>query len=61
MAPDVYIRVKKEDGLSYSLRVYDYLNPDAIKCPELMSFNPEYGSATIYENDRIIKFNFKPQ
>jgi hypothetical protein len=28
--------------------------------PELLSFNPEYGSSTLVETDTIIKFNFKP-
>ena len=28
--------------------------------PELVSFNPEYGSATLVETDTMIRFNFKP-
>ena len=60
-APSVYIRIKKEDMTAYQLRAFGYLELDNQRSPELISFDPPYGSSIILETDRIIKFNFKAQ
>jgi len=59
-APLVYIRVKKENMKPYVLRVFEYNNAANKLSPELLNFNPEYGSSTLVETDSMIKFNFKP-
>ena len=57
----MYIRIKKEDMTAYQLRAFGYLELDNQRSPELISFDPPYGSSIILETDRIIKFNFKAQ
>jgi len=41
------------------MRVFGYLGLDNQRAPELISFDPPYGSSIILETDRIVKFNFK--
>ena len=60
-APSVYIRIKKEDYTMYQMRIFGYLELKNQRAPELISFDPPYGSSIILETDRIIKFNFKAQ
>lgn len=60
-APSVYIRIKKQDFTAYTMRAFNYGNLQNQRCPELVSFDPPYGSSIILETDRVIKFNFKPQ
>jgi hypothetical protein len=60
-APSVYIRVKKEDYTAYSMRIFGYDDIANQRSPELISFDPPYGSSIVLETDRVIKFNFKAQ
>ena len=46
-APDVYIRMKKEDLASFQMRVINFNTQSNIRAPELLSFDPIYGSSTI--------------
>jgi len=60
-APDAWIRVKKTTLTQYQFRVNEYDVAANSKCPELNSFDPQYGASTLYETDTQIKFNFKAQ
>ncbi len=67
-APDAWIRVKKTTGKPYTVRIFQYETYDGAtvlyensECPELESFDPEYGSAMLTDEDTVIKFNFKLQ
>ena len=61
-APDAWIRVKKSSDSTYSIRTdeFDAAQPNK-QCPELLKFDPPYGSSEIYETDTQIKFYFKEQ
>eukprot|EP00347_Sterkiella_histriomuscorum_P007679 403347989 len=61
MAPNVYIRMKKDDLSTYLMRLMNYNVISNQRAPELISFDPPYGSAVLTETDRTIKFNFKGQ
>jgi len=60
-APSVYIRLKRLDGSFYQMRLFNYNNVQNQRCPELVSFDPPYGSSLIRATDRVIKFNFNFQ
>jgi hypothetical protein len=57
-SPAAWIRVRKSTGGAYQVRVNEYDNPTNEQCPELLSFDPTYGAATLTEDDTEIKFNF---
>jgi hypothetical protein len=53
--------VKKEDYTPYSMRIFGYDDIANQRSPELISFDPPYGSSIVLETNRVIKFNFKAQ
>lgn len=57
-APSAWIRLKKTTGGSYQIRLNEYDQAVNINCPELMTFDPAYGAATLTEADTEIKFGF---
>ena len=57
-APQAWSRIKKTTGTSYFVKVLKYSNPRNVKLPELVGFNPLYGSSELYETDTVIKFWF---
>jgi hypothetical protein len=57
-APQAWSRIKKTTGTSYFVKVLKYSNPRNVKLPELVGFNPLYGSSELYDTDTVIKFWF---
>lgn len=57
-APQAWSRIKKSTGTAYFVRVEKYTNIINQKCPELVGFNPMYGSSEMSEFDTVIKFSF---
>jgi len=57
-APDAWIRLKKSTEGAYRIRVNEYAVSANQECPELVWFDPVYGSATKKETDTEIKFKF---
>ena len=60
-APTAWIRLKMTTGTNMYTRILQLDNSVNKKVPELASFDPEYGSATITDQDNLLKFNFFPQ
>lgn len=60
-SPQAWSRIKKTTGTAYFVRVKKYTDLTARMCPELVGFNPMYGSSELSESDTIIKFWFNNQ
>ncbi|CDW88139.1 neurohypophysial n-terminal domain containing protein [Stylonychia lemnae] len=61
-APQSWSRIKKTSGFSYQAQIKEYTLPTLNgRCPEPISFNPQYGSTELYETDNTVRFTFKSQ
>jgi hypothetical protein len=57
-APDNWIRLKSAIDSSFVMRIYGFDNTTLQELPELVDFDPPYGSTIATENTTEIKFNF---